>query len=174
MTGDTEVLAPEVEPDGADAEVSDADLFKAVRVIREIFDRMGLDVVISTGSAGSKLINVSGPDSGLVVGKHGQTLDALHFVLNRIMHRATGKKGFIDIDVEGYRSRRESAIRAQALEMASRARKEGCVLSFDPMSPRERRIVHMALADEPGIVTESQGTGDRRYVQIIPDEPDED
>jgi spoIIIJ-associated protein len=89
------------------------------------------------------------------------------------MHRATGKKGFIDIDVEGYRSRRESTLKAQALDLARRAREEGNVLSFDPMSARERRIVHMALAEEPGVCTESEGYGDHRYVQVIPD-PEQD
>jgi spoIIIJ-associated protein len=165
MTEHQDVQTTDTEPD---AELGDAELFKAVRMLREIFDKMGLDVVISTAAPGTRLINVSGPDSGLVVGKRGATLDALHFLLNRILHRATGKKGFIDIDVEGYRSRREKALKAQAVELARRARDEGRVLSFDPMSARERRIVHMTLADEPGVSTESEGYGDRRYVQVIP------
>ena len=154
-------------------ELGDEDLFKAVRIMRELFERMGLDVVISTGQAGEKLINVSGPDSGLVVGKKGQTLDSLHFILNRILHRTTGKRGFIDIDVEGYRSRREKAIKAQARDMAEQARSDGVVLDFDPMSPRERRLVHIALADEPGVRTESRGDGDRRYVQVLPEDGDD-
>lgn len=174
MTQEPDVQATETDPEPEREEVGDAELFKAVRVVREIFDRMGLDVVISTGPPGSRLINVSGPDSGLVVGKRGHTLDALHFLLNRMMHRATGKKGFIDIDVEGYRSRREKALKAQALELAQKARDDNKVLSFDPMTARERRIVHMTLADEPGIYTESRGSGDRRHVQVIPDEDDED
>jgi spoIIIJ-associated protein len=156
------------------SQLGEADVFKAVRVVREIFDLMGLDVVISTGPPGSKLINVSGPDSGLVVGKRGHTLDALHFLLNRMMHRATGKKGFIDLDVEGYRSRREDALKAQAVELARQARTEGKVLSFDPMNARERRIVHLALVDEPGVHTESEGSGEDRRVQVFPDEPEDD
>jgi spoIIIJ-associated protein len=149
-------------------EVGDAELFKAVRILREIFDRMGLDVVISAEQTGDRLINVSGPDSGLVVGKKGQTLDALHFILNRMLHRITGKRGFIDMDVEGYRSRREKALRQQALELAARAREEGKILEFDPMNARERRIVHLALADEPGITTRSEGAGEERRVCVIP------
>lgn len=155
-------------------EVGDAELFKAVRILREIIDRMGLDVVISTGQPGEKLINVSGPDSGLAVGKKGQTLDALHFLLNRMLHRMTGKRGFIDIDVEGYRSRREKALKAQAVELAQRVRAEGKVIDFDPMNARERRIVHMTLADEPGVRTESSGEGENRRVQILPDEARDD
>jgi spoIIIJ-associated protein len=151
-------------------EVGEAELFKAVRILREMFDRMGLDVVISTGQSGEKLVNVSGPDSGLVVGKRGQTLDAIHFLLNRILHRETGKRGFIDVDVEGYRSRREKALKAQALDLARQARQEGRVIEFDPMNARERRIVHMTLAEESGVHTESRGSGDQRYVQIFPDE----
>ncbi|MBW2261024.1 MAG: KH domain-containing protein [Deltaproteobacteria bacterium] len=154
-------------------ELGDAELFKAVRIMREVFERMGLDVVISTGQAGQKLINVSGPDSGLVVGKKGQTLDALHFLLNRILHRTTGKRGFIDIDVEGYRSRREKVIKDQAMDLAEQVRSQGVVLDFDPMSARERRMVHITLADEPGVRTESRGEGDRRYVQVLPEDGDD-
>lgn len=165
-------MSPEQQAREQREELGDEDLFKAVRIMRELFERMGLDVVISTGQPGEKLINVSGPDSGLVVGKKGQTLDALHFVLNRILHRTTGKRGFIDLDVEGYRSRREKAIRAQALEMAEQARSEGTVLDFDPMNARERRIIHITLADEPGVRTESRGEGDRRYVQVLPEDGD--
>jgi len=163
---------PETGRDGEVEEVGEADLFKAVRILRDLLDRMGLDVVISTAQNDSR-INISGPDGGLVVGRRGQTLDALHFLLNRILHRATGKRGFIDIDVEGYRSRRESAIQAQAKDMAKRARDEGIVLEFDPMNARERRIVHMALADEPGVRTESKGEGDERFVRVIPVEGEE-
>jgi len=165
-------MSPEQQAPEHREELGDEDLFKAVRIMRELFERMGLDVVISTGQAGEKLINVSGPDSGLVVGKKGQTLDALHFLLNRILHRATGKRGFIDLDVEGYRSRREQSIRAQALEMAEQARSEGTVLDFDPMNARERRIIHITLADEPGVRTESRGEGDQRYVQVLPEDGD--
>jgi spoIIIJ-associated protein len=165
-------MSPEQQAREQREELGDEDLFKAVRIMRELFERMGLDVVISTGQAGENLINVSGPDSGLVVGKKGQTLDALHFLLNRILHRTTGKRGFIDLDVEGYRSRREKAIKAQALEMAEQARAEGKVLDFDPMNARERRIIHITLADEPGVYTESRGEGDRRYVQVLPEDGD--
>ena len=149
-------------------EIGDADLFKAVRFCREILDHMGLDAVISTGPMGSKLINVSGPDSGLVVGRRGQTLDALHFLVNRMLHKATGKRGFVDIDVEGYRSRRAKALEAQAKDLARRVRDQGVVLSFDPMSPRDRRLVHLFLSEEPGVRTSSKGEGDGRYVQVLP------
>ena len=169
----SEQEAREQGPQSKREELGDEDLFKAVRIMREVFERMGLDVVISTGQAGEKLVNISGPDSGLVVGKKGQTLDALHFLLNRILHRTTGKRGFIDIDVEGYRSRREKALKAQARDMAQQAREEGVVLDFDPMSARERRIVHITLAEEPGVRTESRGEGDRRYVQVLPEDGDD-
>ncbi len=169
-TGLTTKSPVEATSEGGDDrdQIGDAEIFKAVRICREVLGRMGMDIVISTGPAGSKLINLSGPDSGLVVGRKGQTLDALHFLINRMLHKATGKRGFVDIDVEGYRSRRMKALETQARDMARRVREEGVVLSFDPMSARERRIVHLALSTEPGVRTSSRGEGEGRYVQVLP------
>lgn len=149
--------------------LSETDLLRGVKILRELIDKMQVDVIITTGGEGaSRTIFISGPDSGLLVGKKGQTLDALHFLFNRMVHRQLGLKGFIDLDVDGYRSRREEAIRKMAVDLADRARKEGKVIPIQPMNARERRIVHMALSEMGDVKTESEGIGKDRHVQIIP------
>ncbi|MFH1436452.1 MAG: R3H domain-containing nucleic acid-binding protein [Pseudomonadota bacterium] len=149
-------------------EIRESDLLRGVKLLREIIDRMQMDVIITTSGDKGKTIFISGPDSGLLLGKKGQTLDALHFIFNRIVHRKLGVRGFMDVDVDGYRSRREKTLRKMALELAEKAKSEGKVIPIKPMNPRERRIVHLALSEVADIRTESLGHGEDRYVQIIP------
>jgi len=149
--------------------LNESDLLKGVKILRELIDRMQVNVIITTGGGSdNRTISVSGPDSGLLVGKKGQTLDALHFLFNRIVHRRVGIRGFIDLDVDGYRSRREKAIRKMATDLAMKAKQEGKVIPIRPMNARERRIIHMTLSEMSDIKTESEGEGKDRYVQIIP------
>jgi len=149
--------------------LSETDLLKSVKVLRELLDRMQVDVVITTKTQNdARTIFISGPDSGLLVGKQGQTLDALHFIFNRILHRKLGINGFVDIDVDGYRSRRELAIKKMAIELAKKAKKEGKIIPIQPMNARDRRIVHMTLSGMKDIKTESEGSGKDRHVKIIP------
>jgi spoIIIJ-associated protein len=152
--------------------LSESDMLRGVKILRELIDRMQVNVIITTGGeSDTRTIFISGPDSGLLVGKRGQTLDALHFVFNRIVHKQMGVRGFIDLDVDGYRSRREKAIRKMAVDLARKAKQEGKVIPIRPMGARERRIVHLALSEVSGIRTESEGEGKDRHVQIIPLHP---
>jgi len=147
-------------------------MLKGVKILRELIDRMQVNVIITTGGeSDNRTIFISGPDSGLLVGKKGQTLDALHFIFNRIVHKQMGVRGFIDLDVDGYRSRREKAIRKMAVDLARKAKQEGKVIPIRPMGARERRIIHLALSEVNGIRTESEGEGKNRHVQIIPLRP---
>ena len=152
----------------ADREIRESDLLRGVKLLREIIDRMQMDVIITTSGGKGRTIFISGPDSGLLLGKKGQTLDALHFIFNRIVHRNLGVRGFMDIDVDGYRSKREKALKILALELAEKAKSEGKVIPIKPMNPRERRIIHLALSEVADIKTESEGQGEDRHVQIIP------
>lgn len=172
MENETDDKGARNEEDSRNPPLSETDLLKGVRVLREIIDKMQVDVIITTGGEkDNRTIYVSGPDSGLLVGKKGQTLDALHFIFNRIMHRRLGIKGFIDLDVDGYRSRREKAIKKMVLDLAKKAKEEGKVIPIRPMNARERRIVHLALSDMRDVKTESEGEGKDRHVQIIPLDP---
>lgn len=113
-------------------------------------------------------LEIEGPDAGRIIGKKGQTLSALQFLTNRVVNRPSRARRHVIIDAEGYRERREDSLTQLAKKLGARAVDEGKIITFEPMPPQDRRIVHLALAKFPGVVTKSDGEGDARRVQIIP------
>ena len=117
-------------------------------------------------------IEIEGPDAGRIIGKRGAVLDAIQYLTLRVAQRAgnsgEGKKHIV-VDAEGYRARHEDQLAEMAEKLGERVAREGKIITFDPMSPRDRRIVHKALQEMPGVRTESSGQGQDRRVQIIPD-----
>ena len=109
----------------------------------------------------------TGGDLGLLIGKHGHTIDSLQYLANVILHRAGADK-HVTIDAAGYRDRRRVTLEALAVRSSERAASGERVL-LDPMSAVERRIVHERLADEPGVRTVSEGVEPNRYVVVEPD-----
>jgi predicted RNA-binding protein Jag len=105
---------------------------------------------------------------GLLIGKHGATLDALSAVTNAVMHKADFRDLFFAVDIEGYRARRTATLRNLAQRCAERAIREGVSIELDPMPPAERRIVHLTLANHRELETESTGQGSTRRVVIMP------
>jgi len=105
---------------------------------------------------------------GLLIGKHGATLDALSAVTNAVMHKAEFRDIFFAVDIEGYRARRTATLRNLAQRCADRALREGVSIELDPMPPAERRIVHLTLANHRDLETESTGQGSTRRVVIMP------
>ena len=118
-------------------------------------------------------IEILGKDSELLIGKKGATLAALQFITNRVINRPGRRRRHIMIDANGYRARREGALSSMALRLGEQAVSEGKIITFEPMSAQDRRIVHLALAKYPGLVTKSEGKGANRRVQIIPVRDDE-
>jgi spoIIIJ-associated protein len=140
-------------------------------ILAEILRRMGTDCTVEPrpdAEPGTVVLAVRGNDSGLVIGRHGQTLDALEYLLNRIAARNEEGAPRVVIDVERYRERRREALEQMALRLAAKARQTGRVVALDPMSPRDRRIVHLALQGDPAVTTRSQGEGHFRRLLIIP------
>ncbi len=113
-------------------------------------------------------LEIEGRDAGRVIGKKGQTLAALQFVANRVVNRPGKTRRHVIIDAEGYRARREDALTDMARRLGKQAMDEGKIITFEPMTPQDRRIVHLALAKFAGVVTKSDGEGEARRVQIIP------
>ena len=141
-------------------------------ILTELLELVGVDCTIETSEAeepDSVLLRVSGPGSGLVIGRRGQTLDAIEYFLNRAVSQASGSPTHVRLDVEGYRERRQESIEQLVARLSEKARKTGHVVTLNPMSPRDRRLVHLALRDVEGIVTRSQGDGHYRRVLIIPE-----
>lgn len=116
----------------------------------------------------SMIFEIEGPDAGLLIGRHGETLQALQFLIRMVTNRQLGRKAYVVIDIEDYRERRVQMLRRLARRTAGRVASSGRDESLEPMSPAERRIVHMALAGHPEIRTESEGEGNQRRVVIFP------
>lgn len=114
-------------------------------------------------------LTVSGEEAGRVIGHHGHTLDALEHLLNRIVFREERRaSGRLALDAEGYRARRQDQLSRQALRVASRVRETGRPVAMEPMTARERRLVHIALRDYAGVSTASEGEGEERHVVVSP------
>lgn len=113
--------------------------------------------------------NIEGDDSGLLIGRRGETLSSLQFLVNFLYnHNNKDAHATIILDVEGYRERRYMSIRGMAARMAERVAQSGAAMVMPPMPPSERRVVHMALANDTYVYTESTGEGRERKVQILP------
>jgi spoIIIJ-associated protein len=150
---------------------------EAVDILQHLLDLMGLDTDVEarppqTLGDGTGLVeavlDVSGEDLGLLIGRRGDTLAALQYILNLMIRRRLHSRLTFGIDVEGYRRRREATLNGLARRMADRVRATGQSLTLEPMPPAERRIVHLALADDPDVLTISMGEGDARKVAITP------
>jgi len=115
--------------------------------------------------------NVEGDDLGILIGRRGQTLGALQYLLRIIVGHKTTTWVPITVDVEGYKDRRHEALKTLAMKMAETVRTRGTPFTLEPMPPYERRIVHLALVDHPAVYTESIGEGDSRKVVIRPKRP---
>ncbi|MBF8268095.1 MAG: protein jag [Dehalococcoidia bacterium] len=111
-------------------------------------------------------MDVEGEDSGLLIGRRGETLRALQFMVNLLVGRRV--PGRVIIDVEGYRERRYASLRTLAIRVAERVAATGRSITLEPMPSNERRVIHMALADHPGVATESEGAGDDRKITVFP------
>ena len=150
-----------------DPEDGKADL--ALEMLTEILKRMSLAVDVQIREDGEEVIlDITGEDAGRVIGKKGQTLDALQFVVNKIVNRFPEGRRHIVLDSGDYRERRENGLASMARREAKRAVQQSRIITLEPMSPRDRRVIHLSLAKFPGVSTRSDGQGSERRVRIIP------
>ncbi len=141
--------------------------------MEELLDNMGINaVVMARGGSGEEdspiLLDIVGEDLGILIGRRGETLSSLQFLLNLMVGKRLNSWVRVLIDVEGYRARREESLRSLAARVADRVRRTGQTIALEPMPPNERRIVHMALQGNPHVTTESSGYGEDRRVNVMP------
>jgi len=110
----------------------------------------------------------SGADLGVLIGRFGQTIDAVQYLLNAIVARREGERIEVTVDAAGYRERRRAILEALALESAARAIESGVPVELDPMTSVERKVVHLRLKEHEGVETSSEGTEPNRFVVISP------
>lgn len=113
-------------------------------------------------------LEIKGDGSGILIGRHGQTLDALEYLVNRMLARRIREPAPVLVDTESYRARRRQQLERMALSMGERAKREHAPMVLQPMAPRDRRIIHLALKDDPLVSTRSSGSGHLRAVEILP------
>ena len=116
------------------------------------------------GDEGELILDISGDDMAVLIGRHGKTLDALQFIVSMITVRTIGFRYPVVVDVEGYKNRQRQKLESIANRAASQHRKVG----LRPMTPYERRIIHIALRDDNRVDTVSEGEGSARYVVVVP------
>jgi len=138
-------------------------------ILAHLVDSPTIEQSATTDERGSIRLSLGGSDSGMIIGRRGQTLDALEHIVNRIVFQDdTGPGVRFSLDVEGYRQRRQKSLEELALRLAAKARETGRLVTLNPMSPRDRRVVHLTLQSDPAVTTRSEGEGHYRKLVIVP------
>ncbi len=143
-------------------------------IVRELLERTvaatGVAATVRIDESGEELVaTLVGPDLGVLIGRHGQTIDALQYLANAIGHRTQGDDRLrVVVDAAGYRARRAATLETVAREAAERAAGTGNRVELEPMTAVERRIVHELLKDDPEVETSSEGSEPARFVVVLP------
>jgi len=141
----------------------------AAEFLNKLSKEMGIDVSVKVAANDESVFaDIEGPDSGTIIGKRGQTLDAVQYLTSLVVNK--GEEGYIKVvvDAEGYRQKREIALEKLAVRLADKARKTGRSVRLEPMNPYERKVIHTALQKVEGVNTRSEGEEPYRRVIIEP------
>jgi len=141
-------------------------------LVARIVTVLGVDARVDVHEDASTItVTCSGPDVGLLIGRHGQTIDAVQYLLNAAAHRAQGdERKDVVVDAAGYRERRRATLESLAVRTAQEVIATGRPVDLEPMTAVERKVVHLRLQDYDGVGTTSEGTEPNRYVVVLPAE----
>ncbi len=159
--------------------VSESDLDDDARIglatLEELLAKMGIHAEVEVYHASAMhdedapwILQIKGRDLGMLIGRRGETLASLQYITRLIASRELQRRANIVLDVEGYKTRREQMLQKLAIRMAEQAVQLGRTVAMEPMPPYERRIIHLALRDNPQVSTQSVGEGEHRKVTIVP------
>lgn len=166
-----EPAVPETAEAAEEAFTAEEAAAKAKAFLQEVLKNMGIDVVIEKMIKSDKvLLHLHGKNLGILIGKHGQTLDALQYLTNLTTNQGETTRHFIMLDVENYRHRREETLKQLAIRLANRVKKSGDRVVLEPMNGYERKIIHVTLQNDPQVRTESEGQDPYRHVVIYSQE----
>jgi spoIIIJ-associated protein len=167
-------VSPSGFPSVAAEDLSDEDLDQiadeAMSTIQSVLEGFGIEASIEEyeGDEGEIILDIVGDDLGLLIGRHGRTLDALQVLVAAITNRKLGYRYPVLVDVEGYRNRRKAKLEEMGQRAAERAVRQKGPVKLRPMSALERRVVHMGLRDDPRVTTASEGEEPFRSVVVSP------
>ena len=169
-----DVTSDEPKPQSQD-NLSDEDLDRiadvAIETLEDIlkhFDVGEVTIDDYEGDEGELILDITGDDLAVLIGRHGKTLDALQFIVSAITVRAIGFRYPVVVDVEGYKGRQREKLESIAHNAANKAARQNRSVKLRPMTPYERRIVHIALRDDERVDTASEGEGSARHVVVLP------
>jgi spoIIIJ-associated protein len=157
---------------------ADDPVSEAKKVVQELLDKIGVQANINIynpsedldeeGESNPVVFNLTGDDMIAMIGRRGQTIDAFQYLVRLILTRKTRSKIPIMIDIENYKQRRFEDLKTMALNVAAQVKARKSSVRLEPMSAYERRIIHMTLANDPDVLTESMGEGESRKVVVFP------
>lgn len=160
---------------GEPVELTDEELDRiadtAIAALQDIFKYFNVgEVTIDEyeGDEGELILDITGDDLAVLIGRHGKTLDALQFLVSAITVRRIGYRYPVVVDIEGYKGRQRQKLESIARSSANRAASQNRSIKLRPMTPYERRIVHITLRDDDRVETASEGEGSARHVVILP------
>lgn len=145
----------------------------AGKMLETLLDGMGVHARVeslpddASDSPNAFVLNIIGDDLGILIGRRGETLRDLEYVMRLMVSQKTGKQAKLSVDVEGYRTRRERVLRELAKRMAERVESSRQPITLESMPPNERRIIHLTLREHPSVRTNSIGEGEHRRVMIL-------
>ena len=149
--------------------VNDESVNAAKEFLQKVFNAMKIDVVMEkfiNKNDGSVTFKLHGDDMGILIGKHGQTLDSLQYLTNLVANKNSNERVRVIIDVEDYRDRRIDTLTRLANRLADKVKRTGERVALEPMNPHERKIIHMALQGDRRVTTLSEGDEPYRHVVI--------
>lgn len=149
---------------------------QALEIVNGLISGMGVEVLSTIRSSGDEeigpTIDIQGDDSGLLIGKRGETLQAFQFLVNLSLNNKIGSHRVVIVDVEKYKERRSRSLEALANRVAERVAASGRPVTLEPMPASERRVIHMALSEHAAVTTESSGDRQERRVTVMPRKDD--
>jgi spoIIIJ-associated protein len=138
-------------------------------VLQNIIDRITTDAQVSTGASSEQILfNIEGGNAAVLIGKRGQTLEAIQYLVEKIVNKHVEPRVRIQIDVEGYLANRRTNLKRLAERLAEKSKRTGKPVTIGQMNAQERRVVHLALKDDNGVRTQSMGDGYYRKLVIFP------
>lgn len=160
---------PPIYKDEAVADVSEESIVLGKNTLQKMVDFITTDAVVTAETKQDKLLlKIEGGNSGVLIGRRGQTLEAMQFLTDKIINRKSESRVRLKVDIEGYMETRKANLKSLAFKMAGKAKKTGRPATINQMTAQDRRVVHLALKDDARVRTQSMGDGYYRRLVIFP------